>query len=173
MFGSFSRRKAIDEAAKNVIRQSLMAEPLFSFGEPRSIGANRGSFDESQGPLLLRILFIVYALQNVYRTEIGFNGATEKDYETLVYSVAEEMKTHPMFGRQAVAFWDDLIDLGEAGYGAGIRVAPSKDALARLYGFWLLKNVGSAAASIDSTDSLLVGRKAIENLQRILRIGQS
>jgi hypothetical protein len=170
MFGLFSKSKQIHAIAKRLVNRAVMTEPLIVLDGLESLEANSKFCDATKGPILMRILLLEYVLVNFARAEIGVAGATEKDYETLVYFVTYEMKSHPMFGDEALSYWADLKDVAIAASHFESLTESPIERLARIYGFWILKNVGYPDVNLSSTESLLVGVKAIENFRKIFEV---
>jgi hypothetical protein len=171
MFGLFSKSKQIHTIAKRLVNRAVMTEPLVVFDGLESLEANSKLCDATKGPILIRILLLEYVLVNFARAEIEVTGATEKDYETLVYFVTYEMKSHPMFGDEALSYWADLKDVAIAASQCGYMSKPSTEGLAKIYGFWFLKNVGYPNVNLNSTESLMLGIKALDNFRRIFSVG--
>ena len=172
MFGLFSKRKQIRAIAKRLLEQATGMEPLFRMGGLESVEKDAGKCDVTKAPVLIRTLLVEYALQNLFALEIRASSATEKEYETLVCLVAEEMKSNLMFGEQAITYWDDLKDVGVAFFGTGRQVA-APETIGRMYGFWFLKNICYPNLEMHGEASLLVGLKLLENLRRLFKVGSN
>jgi hypothetical protein len=173
MFGLFSKNRQIHAIAKRLVNQSAMTEPVFALGGFEGLEwmeANAKCCDVTKGPILIRILLLEYVLVNFARAEIGVTGATEKDWETLVDFVANEMESHPMFGEQALCYWVDLKNVTAGASGGGYMRAPSKEALAMVYGFWFLKNIGYPNVNLNSSESVSLGIKLLDKLRKIFGV---
>jgi len=173
MFNLFNnRRKIIRANANRMLNSSVFASNLFTFGDlgeafENEAGANMSACDTTDWPILLSVLLLMYVIKNIARAEIGIAGTTEKDFKILVSVIEEEMKVHPKLGEKALFYWNDLLDTEEQIVGPGVKVVASNEALAKFYGFWLLKNVKYANADINSRPSLLLGTKVLDNLRRL------
>jgi hypothetical protein len=162
----------MQKLAKKLLDQFARADLLFEIydmQEANELELNFSGCDMTKGPLLVRTLVVEYALM-AFRGAIGVGGVREGDWAELVQFVAKEMESHPMFGSRALVYWDDLKLVGETVYGSGIEEAPSKQALARLYGFWFLKNVGYANLDLDAKESLIVGSRIHGNLRKLFKV---
>lgn len=173
MFGLFGKSKQIHAIAKRLVNSAVMTEPLVALGgfeELESLEANAKCCDVTKGPILIRVLLLEYVLLNFARAEIGVTGATEKDFKTLVGFVASEMESHPMFGKEALAYWADLKEVTFGASGGGYANAPSKEALAMIYGFWFLKNIGYPNVNLNSSESVLLGIKLLDKIREIFGV---
>jgi hypothetical protein len=174
MFGFIRRRLQFVEVAQSILGNCRRLEPLFGLsGEgPKTaewdrLEANLQGCNCAVVPLLTRVLMMEYSLVNIYRSAVGVS-ATGEDYKTLVYSLVGAMKSDPMFGKAGLAYWDDLKDVQHDNERPVRNDAEATEIIARIYGFWFLKNIGYPNLSISSNESLLLGMKVLENLRKLL-----